>query len=79
MEVLNINLKLLWFALAWKTMYIMKVYVLYRQPVDAPIDIFGFFSTKEKAEKERNDYNIIMMVDFGLKIKEVEMDKIISF
>ena len=57
----------------------MKVYVLYRQPVDEPIDIFGFFSTKEKAEKERNDYNIIMMVDFGLKIKEVEMDKIISF
>ena len=57
----------------------MKVYVLYRQPVDAPIDIFGFFSTKENAEKERIDYNIIMMVDFGLKIKEVEMDKIISF
>ena len=57
----------------------MKVYVLYRQPVDDQIDIFGFFSTKEKAEKERNDYNIIMMVDFGLKIKEVEMDKIISF
>lgn len=56
----------------------MKVYVLYRQPVGEPIDIFGIFSTKEKAEKERNDYNIIMMVDFGLKIKEVEMDKIIS-
>ena len=57
----------------------MKVYVLYRQPADEPIEIFGFFSTQEKAEKERNDYNIIMMVDFGLKIKEVEMDKIISF
>ena len=57
----------------------MKVYVLYRQPVDDPIEIFGFLSTKEKAEKERIDYNIIMMVDFGLKIKEVEMDKIISF
>ena len=57
----------------------MKVYVLYRQPVGEPIDIFGIFSTKDKAEKERNDYNIIMMVDFGLKIKEVEMDKIISF
>ena len=56
----------------------MKVYVLYRQPVDAPIDIFGFFSTKENAEKELMDYNIIMMVDFCLKIKEVEMDKIIS-
>ena len=79
MEVLNINLKLLWFALVWKTIYIMKVYVLYRQPVDDPIEIFGFFSTKEKAEKELMDYNIIMMVDFGLKIKEVEMDKIISF
>ena len=58
---------------------IMKVYVLYRQPVDAPIDIFGFFSTKEKAEKELMDYRIIMMVDFGLKIKEVEMDKLFSF
>ncbi len=57
----------------------MKVYVLYRQPADEPIEIFGFFSTKDKAEKERMDYNIIMMVDFGLKIKEVEMDKIISF
>lgn len=57
----------------------MKVYVLYRQPVDEPIDIFGIFSTKDKAEKELIDYNIIMMVDFGLKIKEVEMDKIISF
>ena len=56
----------------------MKVYVLYRQPVGEPIDIFGIFSTKEKAEKDRNDYNIIMMVDFGLKIKEVEMDKRIS-
>ena len=58
---------------------VMKVYVLYRQPVDAQIEIFGIFSTKEKAEKELMDYNIIMMVDFGLKIKEVEMDKIISF
>ena len=57
----------------------MKVYVLYRQPADAPIEIFGIFSTKDKAEKELMDYNIIMMVDFGLKIKEVEMDKIISF
>ena len=57
----------------------MKVYILYRQPVDEPIDIFGIFSTKEKAEKELMDYRIIMMVDFGLKIKEVEMDKIISF
>ena len=57
----------------------MKVYVLYRQPVGEPIDIFGIVATKDKAEKERNDYNIIMMVDFGLKIKEVEMDKIISF
>ena len=57
----------------------MKVYVLYRQPAGEPIDIFGIFSTKEKAEKELIDYNIIMMVDFGLKIKEVEMDKIISF
>ena len=57
----------------------MKVYVLYRQPVDDPIEIFGIFSTKDKAEKERNDYNIIMMVDFGLKIKEVEMDKLFSF
>ena len=57
----------------------MKVYVLYRQPVDAPIEIFGIFSTKDKAEKELMDYRIIMMVDFGLKIKEVEMDKIISF
>ena len=57
----------------------MKVYVLYRQPADEPIDIFGFFSTKEKAEKELMDYNIIMMVDFGLKIKEVEMDKLFSF
>ena len=57
----------------------MKVYVLYRQPVDDPIEIFGIFSTKEKAEKELMDYRIIMMVDFGLKIKEVEMDKIISF
>ena len=57
----------------------MKVYVLYRQPVGEPIEIFGFFSTKEKAEKERMDYRIIMVVDFGLKIKEVEMDKIISF
>ena len=57
----------------------MKVYVLYRQPVGDPIEIFGIFSTKDKAEKERNDYNIIMMVDFGLKIKEVEMDKLFSF
>ena len=57
----------------------MKVYVLYRQPVADPIEIFGIFSTKDKAEKELMDYNIIMMVDFGLKIKEVEMDKIISF
>ena len=57
----------------------MKVYVLYRQPVGDPIEIFGIFSTKDKAEKELMDYNIIMMVDFGLKIKEVEMDKIISF
>ena len=57
----------------------MKAYILYRQPVGEPIEIFGIFSTKEKAEKERMDYNIIMMVDFGLKIKEVEMDKIISF
>ena len=58
---------------------IMKVYVLYRQPIDEPVEIFGIFSTKEKAEKELMDYKIIMMVDFGLKIKEVEMDKIISF
>ena len=57
----------------------MKAYILYRQPVGAQIEIFGIFSTKDKAEKERNDYNIIMMVDLGLKIKEVEMDKIISF
>ena len=57
----------------------MKVYVLYRQPVGEPIEIFGFFSTKDKAEKELIDYNIIMMVDFGLKIKEVEMDKLFSF
>ena len=57
----------------------MKVYVLYRELSDGKLDIFGFFSTKDKAEKERIDYNIIMMVDFGLKIKEVEMDKIISF
>ena len=57
----------------------MKVYVLYRELSDGNLDIFGFFSTKEKAEKELMDYNIIMMVDFGLKIKEVEMDKIISF
>ena len=57
----------------------MKVYVLYRQPVGDPFEIFGIFSTKYKAEKERNDYNIIMMVDFGLKIKEVEMDKLFSF
>ena len=57
----------------------MKVYVLYRQPVDDPIEIFGIFSTKEKAEKELMDYRIIMMVDFGLKIKEVEMDKLFSF
>ena len=57
----------------------MKVYVLYRELSDGVKDIFGFFSTKDKAEKERMDYNIIMVVDFGLKIKEVEMDKIISF
>ena len=57
----------------------MKVYVLYRQPVYAQIEIFGFFSTKDKAEKELLDCRIIFMVDFGLKIKEVEMDKIISF
>ena len=57
----------------------MKVYVLYRQPVGEPVEIFGIFSTKDKAEKERNDYNIIMMVDFGLRIKEVEMDKLFSF
>ena len=57
----------------------MKVYVLYRQPADEPIEIFGFFSTKEKAEKELMDYNIIMMVDFGLKIKEVEIDKLFPF
>lgn len=57
----------------------MKVHVLYRQPIDDPIDIFGIFSTKDKAEKELIDYNIIMMVDFGLKIKEVEMDKLFSF
>ena len=57
----------------------MKVYVLYRQPVNDPIEIFGFFSTKDKAEKELIDYNIIMMADFGLKIKEVEMDKLFSF
>ena len=56
----------------------MKVYVLYMS-IDGVIDILGIFSTKEKAEKELMDYNIIMMVDFGLKIKEVEMDKIISF
>ena len=57
----------------------MKVYVLYRQPVGDPIDLFGFSTAKEQAEKEWIDYNIIMMVVFGLKIKEVEMDKIISF
>ena len=57
----------------------MNVYVLYRELSDGGKDIFGFFSTKDKAEKERMDYNIIMMVDLGLKIKEVEMDKIISF
>ena len=57
----------------------MKVYVLYRELSDGKLDIFGFFSTKDKAEKELMDYSIIMMVDFGLKIKEVEMDKIISF
>ena len=57
----------------------MNVYVLYRELSDGTIDIFGIFSTKEKAEKELMDYNIIMMVDLGLKIKEVEMDKIISF
>ena len=57
----------------------MKVYVLYRDLSDGKIDIFGFFSTKYKAEKELLDYRIILMVDFGLKIKEVEMDKIISF
>ena len=57
----------------------MKVYVLYRDLSGGNIDIFGIFSTKDKAEKELMDYRIIMMVDFGLKIKEVEMDKIISF
>ena len=29
MEVLNINLKLSWFALVWKTMCIMKKYIIY--------------------------------------------------
>ena len=57
----------------------MKAYVLYRELSDGGKDIFGIFSTKDKAEKERTDYNIIMMVDFGLKIKEVEMDKLFSF
>ena len=28
MEVLNINLKLLWFALVWKTVYIMKTIII---------------------------------------------------
>ena len=56
----------------------MKVYVLYRQPVGEPVEIFGIFSTKEKAEKGLMDY-IIMVADFDLKIKDVEMDKIISF
>ena len=56
----------------------MKVYVLYRQPVDAPVEIFGIFSTKDKAEKELMDYSI-MVCDCNMKIKEIEMDKIISF
>ena len=56
----------------------MKVYVLYRELSDGGKDIFGFFSTKDKAEKELMDYSI-MVCDCNMKIKEVEMDKIISF
>ena len=56
----------------------MNVYVLYRELSDGKLDIFGFFSTKDKAEKELMDYSI-MVCDCNMKIKEVEMDKIISF
>ena len=61
-----------------KLQYIMKVYVLYRELSDGKLDIFGFFSTKDKAEKELIDYSV-MVCDCNMKIKEVEMDKIISF
>ena len=30
MEVLNINLKRLWFALVWKTIYIMKTRIVFK-------------------------------------------------
>ena len=56
----------------------MKVYVLYRSLSNGIIDVFGIFSTKDKAEKELMDYSI-MVCDCNMKIKEVEMDKIISF
>ena len=68
----------MWFAHVWKTAMFMKVYVLYRDLSDGKLDIFGFFSTKDKAEKELMDYSI-MVCDCNMKIKEVEMDKIISF
>ena len=38
----------------------MEVYVLYRELSDGNIDIFGFFSTKYKAEKELMDYSIVV-------------------
>ena len=56
----------------------MKAYVLYRELSDGVKDIFGFFSTKDKAEKELMDYSI-MVCDCNMRIKEIEMDKIISF
>ena len=55
----------------------MKVYVLYRS-FDGVIDVFGIFSTKDKADNALMDYRI-MVADCNMKIKEVEMDKIVSF
>ena len=56
----------------------MKVYVLYRSLSNGIIDVFGIFSTKDKADNALMDYRI-MVVDCNMTIKEVEMDKIISF
>lgn len=56
----------------------MNVYVLYRSLSNGMIDVFGIFSTKDNANNVLMDYKLIG-ADCNMKIKEVEMDKTVSF
>ena len=62
MGVLNINLKRLWFALVWKTVYIMKTTLLGSAPtLDGIKSVIAkfYYSEKELLSASDNEWQII--------------------